>query len=179
MDRIVSPQPAALSLKPDLAEAARRWEAFYAGEIIDRPIVCVTAPRDEAGPRAAITYWERAHCDVDALIDHALACAEATFWGSEAIPAFYPSIGPDEIAVFCGADLQWSDDSPDTNWSVPFVEDWQSALPLRLLPDHPLWQRVLAVYRRAAERLAGVMLLSPLDLHTNIDIVDAPLQRLA
>ena len=162
-----------LALKPDMAEAARRWEAFYAGEIIDRPIVCVTAPREGHTPAPAITYQERAFGDVDALIDHALAAAEATYWGGEAIPAFFPSIGPDEIAVFCGAELRWSDDSSDTNWSVPCVEDWELALPLRLQPEHPLWQRILAVYRRAAERMAGKVLLSPLDLHTNMDLLAA------
>jgi hypothetical protein len=48
-------QPASLSLKPDLAEAAHRWEAFYAGEIIDRPVVCVTAPGDGRAPVPEIT----------------------------------------------------------------------------------------------------------------------------
>ncbi len=162
-----------LSLKPDLADAARRWEAFYAGDIVDRPIVCVTAPRDGATQQAEITYQERVFGDIDVLIDHALAAAEATYWGGEAVPAFFPSFGPDEIAVFTGAELCWSDDSPDTNWSLPTVDDWEEALPLRLRWDHPLWQRLLAVYHRAAERMAGKMLLSPPDLHTNMDLLAA------
>lgn len=165
--------PAPLAFKPDLAEAARRWEAFYAGEIIDRPIVCVTALRDGAAPPPAITYQERAFGDIDAMIDRVLQAAEGIFWGGEAVPAFFPSIGPDEVAVFTGAELRWSDDSPDTNWSVPYVDDWRQALPLRLQTDHPLYRRILEVYRRAAERLAGKVLLSPLDLHTNMDLLAA------
>ncbi|NLF02929.1 MAG: hypothetical protein GX601_18350 [Anaerolineales bacterium] len=166
-------QPTALSLKPDLPEAAERWEAFYAGEIIDRPVVCVTAPREGAAAVADISYRERAFGDIDTLIDHALARAESLYWGGEAVPSFFPSIGPDEIAVFIGAELRWSDDSGDTNWSVPWVEDWEQALPLRLHADHSLYQRLLAVYRRGAERLAGKMLLSPPDLHTNMDLLAA------
>ena len=166
-------RPPPLSLKPDLDEAARRWAAFYEGEIIDRPIVCVTAPRDGHEPVPPVTYRERAFADVDALIDRALARAETHYWGGEAVPAFFPSIGPDEIAVFAGAEFHWSDDSGDTNWSVPFVDDWEASLPLRLQTDHPLYRRLLTVYRRGAERMAGKMLLQPPDLHTNMDLVAA------
>jgi len=41
-----------------------------------------------------------------------LAERKSTFWGGEAVPTFSPSFGPDEIAVFCGAELHWSSDSP-------------------------------------------------------------------
>lgn len=164
---------ASLTYKPDLADAAKRWEAFYAGEIIDRPILCVTAPRDGRKVPASPSYRARVHDDIDQVIDRAMAVAEATYWAGDAIPAFMPSFGPDEIAVFCGATLEWSNDSGDTNWSKPFVHDWKKALPLRLHEDHPLWQRMLALYRRAAERMAGKMLLMPPDLHTNLDLLSA------
>jgi hypothetical protein len=165
--------PAPLALKPDLANASRRWVAYLAGEIIDRPLVMVTAPREGAAPAPATTYGERVFGDLNDLVDRALRAAEATFYGGEAIPAFWPSFGPDEIAVFCGAELCWSDDSGDTNWSKPFVENWEEALPFRLQQDHPLWQRMLAFYDLAAQRLEGKMAMSPLDLHSNMDLVAA------
>ncbi len=164
---------APLVLKPDLADAARRWDAFYAGDLIDRPPVCVTAPMPGMVPGPGTTYRERAHDDLDALIDRTLRAAEATFWGGEAVPTWYPGFGPDEIAAFCGGRLEHDPDSGDTSWSVPFVEDWDRAPPLRLRDDDPLWRRMLDLYRRAAERMAGKMLLSPLDLHTNMDLLSA------
>ena len=170
---MVKSRPSALSLKPDLAEAAGRWDAFYAGEMIDRPIVCVTAPRDGAEPVEAPSYHDRVFADMDHVIYQALACAESRYWAGEAVPAFSPSFGPDETAAFVGGSLSCSDESPDTNWSVPFVEDWEKALPLRLREDSPLWRRMLALYRRGAELMAGKMLLSPLDLHTNMDLLSA------
>jgi 5-methyltetrahydrofolate--homocysteine methyltransferase len=171
-----SRKPAPLSFKPDLADAARHWNAFYAGEIIDRPVICVTAPRPGfERPPARRGYYDKVHTDIDEVITSALANAEATYWGGETVPTFSPSFGPDEISVFCGAELKWSKDSPDTNWSVPFVEDWEKALPLRIQEDHPLWQRMLTLCRRAAERMVGKMLVSSLDLHTNMDIL-APIR---
>jgi len=165
--------PAPLSLKPDLAEAARRWEAHYAGEIIDRPVLWATAPRDGRPPAPRPDYAAMVRDDIDGLVERILASAEALHWCGEAIPHFFLSFGPDEVAAFCGGSLSWSDDSPGTNWSTPFVDDWEQALPLRLDDDHPLWQRLLELYRRAARRLAGKMLLTPPDLHTNMDLLAA------
>ena len=41
-------KPTPLEFKPDLEEAVKRLEAFYAGDMIDRPIVMVTAPKEGA-----------------------------------------------------------------------------------------------------------------------------------
>jgi len=172
---MTEPTPTArpLALKPDLPEAARRWEAYWQGEMLDRPIVCVTAPRHGPPPPWEYRYRQRVFGDMDAVIDEALARAEATYYAGEAIPSFFPSFGPDEIAVFTGAEFLWSEDSGETNWSVPYVEDWAEALPLRLRLDHPLWQRMIELNRRAAERLAGKMLIQSIDLHTNMDLLAA------
>jgi len=169
----IAQQPKPLLFKPDLDDAARRWDAYFAGELIDRPVVCVTAPREGKSGAPGSNYRDRACGDLESVIQHALINAEATFYGGEAIPYFWTSFGPDEVAVFCGAELGWSDDSGDTNWSKPFVEDWAAALPLRLQEDHPFWQRMLAFYRRAAELVDGKMYLATLDLHTNMDLLAA------
>jgi hypothetical protein len=83
------------------------------------------------------------------------------------------SFGPDEIAAFCGGELEWSEGLVDTNWSVPFVEDWDEALPLRLDEANPLWLRMQEFYRKAAVKLAGKMVIGQLDLHTNMDLLAA------
>ena len=168
-----SRRPHPLALKPDIEDAARRWEAFYAGDLVDRPVVCVTAPRPGVASARVRNYHERVHGDMDEVIGQALRAAEATVYGGEAIPTLSLSFGPDEIAAFCGAELCWSPDSGDTNWSRPFVDDWERALPIRLQEDNPLWLRMLAFYRRAAEVVDGRMLLSSLDLHTNMDLLAA------
>ena len=162
-----------LTFKPDMEGAARRWDAFYAGEIVDRPIVCVCAPSDGKQPVRGSSYRERAYGDMDDILARTLLAAEATYYGGEAIPTFWLSFGPDEVAVFCGAELGWSDGSGDTNWSRPFVSDWETAPPLALQEEHPLWQRMLEFCRRASDQLAGKMLVSAVDLHTNMDLVAA------
>lgn len=168
-----NPAPVPLLFKRDMPEAARRWEAYLAGEIIDRPLVCVTAPRPGMAGAPGASYHDRVFGDLDSIIDNALKSNAATYFGGEAVPALWTSFGPDEVAVFCGSEFEWNAASPDTNWSKPVVHDWESFLPLRLKEDHPLWQRMLGFYRKAAEKAAGKALLTHLDLHTNMDLVAA------
>jgi hypothetical protein len=170
-------KPAPLMYKPDLDEANKRWEAFYAGEMIDRPVISITAPKtgfekDYVSPPGS-TYYERAHGDFDELIDRAESAIKKTFYGGEAMPVFWLDFSPDEIALYLGAELEFSKDSGDTSWSKPIVEDWAKALPLRIDDNNPYWQRKLAFYKRAADRLRGKTLLAPLDLHTNLDLISA------
>ena len=164
--------PVPLEFKPDLADAARRWDAFYAGELIDRPVVSVTAPKPNTKPVPGTNYHDRVHGNMDEIIDRQLAGAANTYYGGEAVPAAWLSFGCDEVAAFCGqAELHWNPDSGDTCWSKPLVTDWADALPLRLRDDNPLWQRMLELYRRTAAKVAGKMLIAPLDLHTNMDLL--------
>jgi len=164
-------KPAPLEFKPDIEETNKRWEAFYAGDIIDRPIVCVTAPREGVSGGRGSNYYDRAHGDMDAIIDGAIQSARATYYGGESVPSFWISFGPDEAAVFTGAEFKWSKDSGDTNWSVPYVKDWEKEFPITLKEDHPLWLRMIEFYSRAAEKVAGKMLLTHIDLHTNMDLL--------
>jgi len=163
-----------LELKTNTAETVARWQAYLAGEIIDRPIVRVCAPKQSGAQIwGKEGYRERAFGDIDQVLDEALERAASTYFGGEELPVFSPSLGPDEVAVYCGGDFAWSDASEDTNWSVPFVDDWEDVLPLRLNEQHPMWQRLMALLHRAAERLEGKMLIRALDLHTNMDLLAA------
>ena len=166
-------QPAPLAFKPDIEEAAKRWDAYYAGDIIDRPIVCVTARREGVRGTRGSNYHERVYGDLNDIIDRALISAEATYYGGEAVPQMWLSFGCDEIAVFCGGELAWSEDSGDTNWSVPFIDSWETAPPLRLDPDNSYFRRMVEFHRLAAEKMYGKVLLSPIDLHSNMDLLAA------
>ncbi len=179
MDYAAKPSPVTktplveLELKPDLAEAARRWDAYFAGDIIDRPVVCISAPREGADPGPGTNYHDRVYLDIDEIVQRQVRALESQLFLGEAIPGVWLSFGPDEIAVFCGAELGWSEDSGDTNWSIPCIEDWDVAPPIALDENHPLWQRMLDLYRRAGEAVAGRATLGMLDLHTNMDLVSA------
>jgi hypothetical protein len=160
-------------LKPDFEEARRRWQAFWNHEIIDRPCIVIRAPKDGAKKVPAPVYMEGRDGNLDAPIARLLEWAENIYWGGEAVPCYSPSFGPDQFAAFLGGELMWSKDSASTSWAVPFVRDWEKALPLRLDPQNKWWQRMLAFVRKLAAATEGKMIISHLDLHSNMDGLSA------
>lgn len=167
------PKPMPLELKPDIESAAERWNAYFAGELIDRPLLWITAPVEDAERVKGVSYHEWIYGDIDDNIERTLKIARARHWLGEAVPTFYPSFGPDEIGVYTGSELVWSEDSPGTNWIVPYVDDWEEVLPLEIKADNYYWTRKLEILRRGADRLAGKTAMCPLDFHSNMGLLAA------
>ena len=158
--------------KPDMEDAAKRWEAYWNGDIIDRPIILASCTRDGFEKKPFTTYYDRAFGDMDEIFDAALFNASATYYGGDLVPTFWGSLGADEIAAYCGGSLEWNLESKmDTNWSHPFIEDWEKALPLKLYRENTFWKRLLELYGKAAKAFQGKILLFPIDFHTNMDLL--------
>ena len=164
---------ALLTFKPDMEDAAKRWEAYWQRELTDRPVVRAECWKDGFTPKKIVGYgyYENVHSDIDELLDNALYNAGGRYYAGESIPNYFSSFGPDEIAAFCGGTLQWHEDSMGTNWSAPFVEDWETALPLALDREHPLWLRMVTLAEKSAERFGGKLLSFNVDYHSNMDIL--------
>ncbi len=159
-----------LLYKPDFEEARTHWEAFWNHEIINRPCLAVTAPKEgheiPPGPpymagwdgnfAEAITRWE--------------ARASHLYFAGDAIPYIELSFGPDQFGAFLGADLERSEAAYNaTSWAVPFVENWEEVLPLRLDPENPWWKKMLEFMRVAGDASEGKFLVGMLDMHSNVD----------
>ena len=88
------------------------------------------------------------------------------------MPAFRPGFGPDQMAAFLGAPLTISAESNRTSWSEKIVTDWASFLPLRIAEDNPYYQRMKAFHAAAEAHLEGRCLMSDIDMHSNIDMLE-------
>jgi len=163
----------ALEFKPDFEEAKRHWAAFWHQEIIDRPCIYITAPKDNARPVPGLPYMAGSDGNFDEPAVLVVERAAQTYWGGDAVPSYNPSFGPDQFAAFIGAELKVSEHSAGTSWAVPFVEDWESVLPLELDPGNEWWKRMQGFVSRLAEAADGKMLISHLDTHSNMDALSA------
>ncbi len=163
-----------LSLKPDFHEAARRWEAFWQGEMLDRPPVVITCPAEEAEPVARPTYRQMLHDPIEEVVRQADGYVRSIYWGGDAMPQFSPGFGPDIFAAFLGAELEFSREQEHrTSWAVPFVEDWADVLPLTIDEEGHYWTRMRELTRRMAEVAERHWLVSHLDLHSNLDALES------
>ncbi len=158
-----------LCYKPDLDQALLRWQAFWNKEIIQRPCIGITAPKEGVKPAPWPPGQYLPDADFDRILDQAESLMATTYYAGEAMPFFYPSFGPDQLAAFVGGKLDSSKASAGTTWSVPFVESWEAALPLTLGQGNNSWQRMLELLRKAAARGQDKFLVGALDMHSNFD----------
>jgi hypothetical protein len=162
-----------LEFKPNFPEAVRRIEAFWLGEIIDRPACGITAPLPGKEGRGGGFYMEGARDDFAPIIERALHNASCTHYGGEAMPTYVPSFGPDQFAAWMGADMEWSDTDRSTNWVVPFVERWEDVFPLHIETEGYWWRRTVDFLTALGKAVEGKMVVSHLDLHSNGDALSA------
>ncbi len=103
----------------------------------------------------------------------ALLYLENTVFLGEAVPGFRPGFGPDQMAAFLGAPLKINPDSKDTSWTEKIVEKWGDFLPLRLDENNHVWKRMKEFHKAAEDFCRGKCLLLNIDLHSNIDTLEA------
>ena len=85
-----------LSLKPDFDEAKRRWRAYWENEIIDRPAVWITAPKDGVEPIPAPPYLDGWDGDYEAAVDR--------YWADARRPSHIGKVfGPDAVPRRCSS----------------------------------------------------------------------------
>jgi len=148
----------ALELKTDWEETKARYRAWWAGDVLDRCAIAVTAPRDNAStlvpptrPATPLARWT----DLDYATAYNDYAMRRTFYGGEAFPIWtvgYP--GHTAIPAFlgCPTDLDF-----DTGWWNPIVvgESLEEVFNLHIDPQHPWWQFTLRSLERAARESAG------------------------
>jgi len=166
-----------LAYKPDFDQTNARWEALYAGEIIDRPITNIVVPKNPEKPVRFPQYMSFLKEGIEASLAQLDAYLENTWFMGDAIPAYRPDAGPDMFAAFMGTPLRFDFSGyperwPDA-WAVPMVDDWDRFFPLTLQEDNDLWQKTQHALKRTAERAAGRFIIASPDLHSNIDALVA------
>lgn len=151
----------------------QRWDAFWQGDMIERPIVCIGVPGvgKNANPLYDDNYFTRINSDLDEHIQGVLKNSLKNIYMGEAEPSAFLSFGCDEIAAFCGGELIFNKNTMETNWSKPFVDDWEESLPFNINDDDPLWRRMLLYIEKSAKAYKGKVDINPIDLHTNMDLL--------
>ena len=157
-----------LKYKPDFERAAKYWDAFWAHEIIDRPPVIIWAKNDNE--KGYINH--RMDDEFEATFVKFENFFQSTSFLGECIPCFRPDFGPDQMAAFLGAPLVSGPEGTNTSWSQKIVEDWKASLPLEFNKDTDAWKKMAEYHKAAARRFEGKCLVSNIDMHSNIDMLE-------
>ena len=169
-----------MEFKPDWERVAERFEAWWAGEVIGRVALQVTAPKaDYQRPPASVPQvegrlqprpYEERWTNVDDVIEAAEERMRATFYGGEAFPMYWPNLGPDVFSAYLGCELIFMS---STTWAEPNITDWENPPPLTLDPNNRWWKLTLQMIERALKSAPGRYFVGLTDLHGGMDALSA------
>ena len=160
-----------LKYKEDWDDAQKRFIAWWNGEIIDRVMLSVTAPREKPievipevpAPATLLERWTNVEYKVKSAEWH----MARTFYGGEAFPYFFPYLGPGTLANYLGSEPVFAE---DTVWYSKCIDDPDNDKPLRFNPRNKWWKLTVEMYRLARERGRGKYLVAYPDLIENLDV---------
>ncbi|MDD3926393.1 MAG: hypothetical protein PHT33_07030 [bacterium] len=113
---------------PDWEKRLARMDAFWEGEIIDRPVVSIPVCRPETSSSrlSGRDYGslEERWLDAGYAVDLALMNTENIEYYGDALPQAWPNLGPDVFAAFLGCRLELGE---HTSWTAPLINDWSEA----------------------------------------------------
>ena len=167
-----------LKYKPNFSETKTYFEAFWQKEVIDRPVVCVTAPKKGAVPtghdffnvnllkaKSNLPYFETLLNSYDQYVQ------TISFLG-ESIPFVTFDFGPDTYASFFGAKM-YASDTVATTWVEPTVTDWAAFTGQPDLSEDGMYMNYLKMLEFATRFSEGKFLIGCPDSHSNLDTISA------
>ena len=162
MDVYIPKNQAISEIKPNFKDAARRWEAYWNHDLIDRPILCAMLKKPGKTTFPPAGYSDRLRGDLDAVVKNELHNAACNDWLGDSIPIFRSSLGVHEIANYCGFEV---------DWGVHYNEPLADLLPIEVDKDGYWWNRAVALYAKVREILRGRLIPTAFDFHTNLDLL--------
>lgn len=164
-----------LTTIPNFEERKKRWNHYWNKDVLDRPLIVASVPKEGCNPPSAyaVGYYNTCHGRYKehlAVIDEAL---EGTEFLCEAIPVFQPDFGPDQFAAWLGSDFNFAEGETQTNWVEHIVTDWKEALPLTWKRDGKWWTEFITFVKMMREHSKGRYIVGFPDMHSNADALSA------
>ena len=160
-----------IPIKFDLPTSLNRFEAWWLGEMLDRPPVRfhVAPTRKADHPAAPPTVRERWLNPRFACAARLAAVSELD-WLADSAPIYMPNVGPDVTGALYGCELEFGE---DTSWSkhpIESLEDYARVAGLKPDFQNPYWMAIEEMTRLAyAGKPANGTLVGITDLHGAMD----------
>ncbi len=173
-----------LALKPDFAEVAVRYDAFWHQAIVDRPLVSMSWRTPEARRRRPIAeahglppvdpdveptpeMYRTRWLDVKARAARTADALAERHYHADSLPIAWPNMGPEIFSAWCGCPYQFG---RDTTWTEPCITDWQADGHLGYLdPNHPLLLKTIEFTEELLRVGAGRFIVGLTDFHPGGD----------
>ncbi|MCS7180606.1 MAG: hypothetical protein NZ891_04565 [bacterium] len=162
-----------LKYKQDFEEAKKYWFSFWEGEIIDRPLLIISIPKDEDRIVSGPSYLSGMDGNFEEPVEKFIEYCENTIFFAESIPSLNISFGPDTIAYFVKGGEKNVKVESQTAWIEPFIDNWDDFEKIEIEKDGDWYVKFMGFYKYASEKGNGKFLLQMPDFHTHIDLLRA------
>lgn len=155
-----------LAFCEDFPTIARRFEAWWAHDLLDRPIFIGAVNANPDRP-----FSKRLHLldRPDAWLQEKVADMHQTYRVGDALPHIRVDFGPVMLGGLFGAGVEFRS---DTAWTHPFInDDWSNAPDWNLRDDNDWWMLLRRLTGRVAEDAAGRYLVCTPDLGGSGDVL--------
>jgi hypothetical protein len=164
-----------LTFKPDYEKTRQRIEAFWEGELIDRPVVQFYLPKP---PEECVVLPPSNHAssaerwmDAQYQVDLALALGHNYDFLGDTLPIAWPNLGPEIFSAFYGCPMHFGDYG--TSWTEPFLTDWSQIDEVSLDWQHPYLMKLHEMTDALLEAGQGKFIIGMTDWHGGGDAIAA------
>ena len=158
----------------ELKSSRNRWSAWFEGRLDRGPVIYAEAPRDPlrsglpllSDPGSVEGRWTD--------LEHRLASLgqrmDGTWSGGDAVPSWFPNLGPGVVAACTGP---WPTFTEDSVWFNELPDNSLEAIlgHLRFDPGNRYWRLIQELSARAVARADGDWIVSLTDLGGDLDIL--------
>jgi len=158
---------------PDWEKRLARQDAFFECAVIDRPVVCISlwmpnadSPEPEKGHGTLRDRW----MDAGYAAQMAVHRAMNTEYLGDALPHFFPNLGPEVFSAFLGCELEFGE---DTSWSSPILRDWSEVAKVEFSEDNVYWKKINEMTDALLDAGTGKFYTGMTDFHPGGDAIAA------
>lgn len=159
---------------PDWEMRIARQDACWEREIIDRPVVAITVPKNP--PECALPA-ERSYpslrdqwLDTDRVVESAVAAVRNTEYLGDALPLAWPNLGPEVFSAFFGCEMEFGE---TTTWAIPCIHSWADAKKFRFSKENVYWRKLEEMTDALLDAGQGLFYTGLSDIHTGGDAIAA------
>jgi hypothetical protein len=156
----------------DFETIKQRFDAFWDREVLDRPLIHITASRRTRRNIVLpnVENLEERWINMDYILKKIELYFESTVFMGDAIPMYMPNLGPNQFAAFLGGELIFLDER--TSWVKPFLDSLENYMPV-LDRSNRWWKIMNGIMDAVCDVAEGNFLVGIPDLHYGGDALAA------
>jgi hypothetical protein len=159
---------------PDICE---RFDRFWSGADTDRPLLYLTAPREDPDRSVSAPSWgdPRDRVLPENMVAQARYQLARTAYLAEGYPHFFVNFGPGILHACIGGDPDLS--SADTTWFPRFLADISEFTTLSFQPEGFWWRSIMSATDALLDELGAELVLSLTDIGGVADVLASAVGR--